>query len=614
VVSAVAGVRLAPEEVFAPYEWLREIGARPNPLCVVRQRTPGARPRLLIAERFADVARAGDAAGAAFVAQARRISTLASPNLGRVRELAVRGDDLAIFWELIDGDKLAEVWPAVDAPRALPLDLALRLILDVLSGVGAIHGLRDARQQPMDLSHGEVSPATVVVGVDGAARVLHAIARRQPAARAEPASLGYLAPEVHTGGPYDARADVFSVGVLLWEALSGKRLFVEETDAAAVVARLHGGIPLASVPGKASWALGLAQIAAKAMAPTPADRWPTASAMAAEIRKIAGLRLASATAAAAFVGAALGERARIRRAQLESLAPSLPRTASPVSAGAPASVPAAVPSDAELDAELDLVAEALASLAPPAPRPPLPARALKPSPPTSVATTRAPVADAPEEPPPAWPVQQVAAAYFEAAVDLPISIAPPPGDPPTAQPASVPPDPGVAHAERLRRRRMIAVLGGVAAFGVLVFCLVGWRLAHDGGRLDALFPARDRVRAAQAEVLAPTAAPPSTVSSAWHAVSPRAPGPESVSSAWHAVAAAPPRADDSDTTPTPVTTAPPGVSPRAPARAAAPARSRPPARANPPGARASWVAPPRKPVAPRAARPNPQGSFDPASL
>jgi Protein kinase domain len=570
VVSAVAGERLAPEELFAPYEWLREIGARPNPLSVVRQRTPGARPRLLIAERFVDVARPGDAAGAAFVAQARRISTLASPNAGRVRELAVRGDDLAIFWELIDGDKLAEIWPTVGASRVAPLDLALRLVLDVLSGVGAIHGLRDARQQPMDLSHGEVSPATVLVGVDGVARVLHAIARQEPRARAEAASLGYLAPEVHAAGPYDARADVFSVGVLLWEALGGKRLFGEETDAAAIVARIHGGIPLASVTSKAPWALGLAQIAAKAMAPSPADRWSSASAMAAEIRKIAGLKLASATAAATFAAAAFGERARMRREQLESLAPSLPRTSSRASAGGPA----AVPSDATLDAELDLVAEALASLVPPAPRPPLPARALEPSVPKSVPTASVAVADAPAEPPPAWPSQHAArASYFEAAVDLPIPIGPSPGDAHPIAPASLPPDPEVVQAERARRRRMIAVLGGVVAVGLLVLVLAGWRVAHDGARLAAVVPPRDR--APKAEGVTSIAAPPSTISSAWHAVSPQALPPEPVSSAWHAVVAAPPAS-----TPAP--------------------RSR--------------VAPPRKRVVPRAARPTPQRSFDPASL
>ena len=75
--------------------------------------------------------------------------------------------------------------------------MSLRIVIDTLTGAGAIHALRDAKQQPMDMAHGELSTATVVLGVDGTARVLHAIARRLPGARPEKASIGYLAPEVH---------------------------------------------------------------------------------------------------------------------------------------------------------------------------------------------------------------------------------------------------------------------------------------------------------------------------------------------------------------------------------------------------------------------------------
>src|ERR1035441_1206228 len=96
-----------------------------------------------------------------------------------------------------------------------------------MSGVAGIHTLRDASQQPMKLAHGELSPATVAIGLDGVARVLHAIARRVPGAHPDPASIGYMAPEVHAGEGYDQRADVFGVGVLLWEVLSGGRLFTE---------------------------------------------------------------------------------------------------------------------------------------------------------------------------------------------------------------------------------------------------------------------------------------------------------------------------------------------------------------------------------------------------
>ena len=197
-------------------------------------------------------------------------------------------------------------------PDKLPLEIALRVILDALTGLGALHNLRDARQQPLKLAHGELSPATIALGLDGMARVLHAVTRCTPGAQPDNLRIGYLAPEVAVGDPYDARADVFGAGVLLWEALSGQRLLTEG-DAAANAKRVRGGaLPRATVPPKAPWAAGLVEVAAKALAPLPDERWPTASVMAAELRKSAGLKLAPASMAAAFAKSAFGERVRKR--------------------------------------------------------------------------------------------------------------------------------------------------------------------------------------------------------------------------------------------------------------------------------------------------------------
>src|SRR3974390_1822677 len=94
---------------FAPYEYVQPIGSRPNPLHVVRHNAPHEKPKLSVAERFSGAAAASAGQAAVFVAEARRISTLASPNVARVRELAVRGDDLVVFWDFIDGERLADL-------------------------------------------------------------------------------------------------------------------------------------------------------------------------------------------------------------------------------------------------------------------------------------------------------------------------------------------------------------------------------------------------------------------------------------------------------------------------------------------------------------------------
>ena len=240
-----------PEGTFAPYELVRELGARPVPAYAVRQGSvPGAKSHLFVAERFVGAALGPDGKDSDFLREARRIATLTSPNLPRVRDVVVRGEDVVVYTELVDGEKLATLW----RPGGLPLEIALRVIVDVLSGVATLHALRDARQQPLRLVHGELSPATIAFGLDGVARVLHGVTRRAPGALPDPASVRTMAPEVLTGEPHDQRADVFGAGALLWEALCGRPLF-SETDPRVVAAAVRGGdIPRATVPASAPWA------------------------------------------------------------------------------------------------------------------------------------------------------------------------------------------------------------------------------------------------------------------------------------------------------------------------------------------------------------------------
>jgi len=340
VVTPHASFRID-DNPFAPYEVIGELGSRPLPVYVARQSALGAvGGQLVVAERFVGAGKAGDASGADLRREARRLTTLANPHLARVREIASRGDDLVVFGDFIDGEKIARFWPSEGGAMSLPfgplpLEVALRVLLDVLTGAGALHGLRDTGQQPMKLTHGEVSPATVLFGADGVGRLLHAVARRAAGVQPEAASVPYLAPEAHSGDAQDARTDVFSVGVLLWEALAGRLLSPAGTEPAGLRVR-SGELPVPSVPEKAPWAKALVPVVARALAAAPEDRWPTAASMAGEIRKASGLKLAAASAAAAFAKGAFGEHAKERRARWEatSKAPALAPATSPPKASA----------------------------------------------------------------------------------------------------------------------------------------------------------------------------------------------------------------------------------------------------------------------------------------
>ena len=608
---------------------------------------PGAKAHLLVAERFAGAALGPDGKDSDFVREARRIATLTSPNLPRVRDVVLRAQDAIVYAEYVDGEKLAALW----GTDRMPLEIALRVIVDVLSGVATLHNLRDARQQPLKLAHGELSPSTIVFGLDGVARLLHAVARRQPGARPDPASVRTMAPEVLAGEPYDQRADVYGAGALLWEALSGKPLLTE-TDPAAVAARVRAGdLPKATIPANAPWAKDLVGVAAKALSPSPDDRWPNATLMAGELRKAAGLRLAPVSTTAAFAKSAIAERAKARRQGLETQAPMQPAPAaapapsprppvaapavvapspSPPAVAAPPPRPAPPPEpDLEPQPELDALLESDVLVAPglrapvadvvelgsdalldssdsipPAPaasgavmldpfalrtgppHPPPPAFP-PPAPPPIVEAVAAEPPPAPPRPPPvaAPPVLDVA---FTPVVEAKPAVPEEPVLPPRAHLETQPSLTRLSELDAATRRRKVLVLGGVMGLGglILVLALVRWATRDTG--------THESPRPPSVAQIAPSAPPPPTTPVA--TTPPPRPTPAPVPPPVSPPAAAP--------TAAPVvapTKPPPAAKPPAPPPVAAAARPKPPAPSHPAAA-----TPPR----PKKAKP----AFDPNTL
>jgi eukaryotic-like serine/threonine-protein kinase len=429
------------ERGLAPYEVIRQLGSRPTAVLLARHPLAGGKAQLVVVERVPGAGRDGDEKSAELAKVARRIAAIANPNLARVREVATRGDDLIVVGDFIDGAKLAEVWRL--ATEAMPLEIVLRVLIDTLNGLGALHNLRDAKQQPMKLAHGEVGSPTILCAVDGTARVLYAVSRCVPGVRAEAGSAPYLAPEVESGEPFDARADVFGIGAMLWEALSGKSIVAD------------GGarpnpVPAPAAPTKAPWAKGLVDVAGKALAHSPDGRWPTAAAMAAEIRKAAGLKLAPTSAVAAWLAKTVGEKVKARRAAVEETAAPIPIAAVPavlespksasVDAAAPSAKPAAVASAASSPKPA-----AVASAAPS----PKPGPVVVPPPAwlaVSVTESAPPSSDRPESVTVAPGIQAPVADIIELSpesAELALESVRPPPPPPTAsaqaRPATAPP-------------------------------------------------------------------------------------------------------------------------------------------------------------------------------
>jgi eukaryotic-like serine/threonine-protein kinase len=179
---------------------------------------------------------------------------------------------------------------------------ALRMLLDVLSGLTALEDTRTGAGQPF--VHGELVPAMFRVDHSGVTRLIPLAPWHwsEPGTLPAPERRGHLAPERLLGDAVDARADVFSAGALLWEALAGRRLFESDSVESIVMQLMGGKVTLPQLPPELSWAVPLKAVAMCALSVDPEKRFGNCAELAEAIRAVAGKRLATHAELADYFG------------------------------------------------------------------------------------------------------------------------------------------------------------------------------------------------------------------------------------------------------------------------------------------------------------------------
>ena len=163
--------------------------------------------------------------------------------------------------------------------------IALTVVTEMLYGLHAAHEATSEQGEPLDIVHRDISPQNVIVGLDGISRVLD-FGIAKAAARAHTTRDGqvkgkfaYMAPEQLTRGAVDRRADIFATSIVLWETLTGRRLFAADDHGGTIAAVLSQPI---EPPSKFARDVSpdLDSIVMRGLERDPAQRFPTARAMA----------------------------------------------------------------------------------------------------------------------------------------------------------------------------------------------------------------------------------------------------------------------------------------------------------------------------------------------
>jgi serine/threonine protein kinase len=185
-----------------------------------------------------------------FLDEARLAARIAHPNVVQTLDLVQAVDEIFLVMDYVRGPALSSLVRILRTRKErMPPTIAVGIVVGVLEGLHAAHEATDDMGERLDLVHRDVSPQNILVGTDGVARLLD-FGVAKAAGRAQSTrdghvkgKIAYMAPEQILGQALTRRTDIFAASVLLWELLTGRRLFYGDSDAESFRRVLHEDVP-----------------------------------------------------------------------------------------------------------------------------------------------------------------------------------------------------------------------------------------------------------------------------------------------------------------------------------------------------------------------------------
>ncbi len=244
----------------------------------------GFAKRCVVKELLPELARAPHRR-AMFLDEASLASRLSHRNVVQTHEVGDEDGRWFMALELLEGLTLRRLQELAE-PRGLRPALAVRIASEVLRGLHHAHELGDERGEPLGIVHRDVTPQNVFVTFDGQVKLLDFGVAKSRAPREETRDgfakgcLAYMSPDHVAKAPIDRRADVFAVGVILRELITGERLWGDADDRAIVCRLITGEVPIFEPRHVARVPSALRRLCEMATAAERAERFTTAHHMA----------------------------------------------------------------------------------------------------------------------------------------------------------------------------------------------------------------------------------------------------------------------------------------------------------------------------------------------
>ncbi len=261
--------------------------------------------------------------------EARHAAAIQHPNVAQYLDVGEQEGVLFLVMEWLDGESLSTLIKNARHTCGIPLGVAVEIVVQACKGLHAAHELRDASGHPLGLVHCDVSPQNIMLTGAGAAKLIDfGVARATRGAasgtNAVTGKLSFMAPEQIRGREFDRRADLFSLGIVLYLLSTGQHPFPGKTPR-EIMQRIRVGErprpPSQLLPG---FPPALSRVVLSALEHSPENRFASASEMANELLRATPER-ADEPALAAFVEKVCSAELDVKRraiARALSLAPA----------------------------------------------------------------------------------------------------------------------------------------------------------------------------------------------------------------------------------------------------------------------------------------------------
>ena len=214
-----------------------------------------------------------------FLDEAKLVASLDHPNIAQVYDMGTVDGDYFFTMEFVHGQDVRSILKTAEGP--LPIDLVIQVARSIAGALHYAHGRRGHNGASLGIVHRDVSPSNILISYEGAIKLVDfgvakaATSTVKTRTGALKGKVAYMSPEQCKGLDLDRRSDVFSLGVVLWEMATSKRLFKGNNDLATLQQVINHDVPApSSIASEVHPELD--RIIMRALEKSPEDRYQTA--------------------------------------------------------------------------------------------------------------------------------------------------------------------------------------------------------------------------------------------------------------------------------------------------------------------------------------------------